>query len=153
MQKSENDRTYKQLSEEWGVTKPTIKSAKNRIETDLIKNELYMVGNTVWITPKGQELIKSKLCHAPATPAGSTQSIAVAAKNVAPAAEAALIGALKAQIATQQEQLHIKDSQITELLSSIKAAQMLQASTQKQLEDLTVAPEQQVKKHWWSRKK
>ena len=163
MQKSENDRTYKQLSEEWGITKPTIKSAKNRVESDLIKNELYMVGNTVWITQKGQELIKGKLCHAPSVPTGGIQDTAESendskiAGNAISEIETALIDALKAHIATQQEQLKAKDSQIAELLSSVKAAQMLQASTQQQLEALKMTtaavPEQKVKTHWWNRNK
>lgn len=129
------DKTIKQVADEHGLTKQAV-----RKHIDKLSSGCYYVGSnkTIFITPKGQKELDSKLKSKVATlpPTDDTNLIATLEKRVLE---------LQEDKKFLKEQLDIKDKQIE---SYAKAFESLKLITEEKAMAIEVA-EEPPKSKWW----
>jgi CII-binding regulator of phage lambda lysogenization HflD len=152
-------KTIKQIADEIGVSKTAVfKKIKQEPLQTLLKNELTVNGNTVYVSEKGMSIIKSSFLQNKSQTENQKNSQTEFAKNRKQSETNEVVyDILKDTIATLQKQLDAKDRQIEELTSIVKEqAQSINADNKKSLAEKLIEGQQlvsgvsePVKKKWW----
>jgi predicted ArsR family transcriptional regulator len=123
-------KTIKQIADELGVSKTAVRKKM----TDEIKNQFSeTIGNTVYISEQGEDLIKSAFLKTNENQVSDNQSETVCT----------LVSMLQKELDIKNKQIEVQAATIESLTTALAAAQALHAGTIQQLKLVD------NKKHYW----
>ena len=123
-------KTIRQIAEELGVSKQAVhQKRKSKELSTALQPFTSIVDGVVYISVDGENLIKQAFSNANCKPIDDNQTSTIYTR-----VDSDIYGILKDTIDTLQEQLNVKDKQISELTETIKTqAQSINAYQQKEL--------------------
>lgn len=123
-------KTIRQIAEELGVSKQAVhQKRKSKELSTALQPFTSIVDGVVYISVDGENLIKQAFSNVNCKPIDDNQTSTIYTR-----VDSDIYGILKDTIDTLQEQLNVKDKQISELTETIKTqAQSINAYQQKEL--------------------
>lgn len=120
----EQGKTIRQIADELGVSKTAI---RKKLTKEMKTKFLKTIGNTIYISEQGQNIIKSLFNQTNKNQVSVTSSQTVST----------LISILQKELLEKNEQLSAKDKQISELQKLLDQQQQLQLQQQKAIPVMT----------------